>query len=68
MDFTLQHISNKTITVVLFFGLASLNQANAGLWPARAWFLIITFVHECMHVCVYACVCVCMYAPETINN
>ena len=29
----------------------------------RAWFLIITFVRECMRVCV----CVCVYAPEAIN-
>ena len=27
----------------------------------RAWFLIITFVRECMRVCV------CVYAPEAIN-
>ena len=26
----------------------------------RAWFLIITFVRECMRVCVCVCVCVCM--------
>jgi len=41
---------------------------------ARAWFLVITFVRESMHVFVYMCVCVCAhtrvraYAPETINN
>ena len=35
-----------------------LNQARAGLWPARAWFLKITSVR--MYVCVSA--------PEAMNN
>ena len=34
----------------------------------HAWFLIITFVCESMHVFVYVCVCVYVYAPEAINN
>ena len=32
----------------------------------RAWFLIITFVRECLYACVFARVCV--FAPEAINN
>ena len=31
-----------------------LNQARAGLWPARTWFLRIVSVR------MYACVCVCV--------
>jgi len=39
-----------------------LNQARAGFWPARNWFLEIGFVRDvCMHVCV------CVH-PEAINN
>ena len=38
-----------------------LNQARAGLRPARAWFLEIAFVRE-------VGVCVCVSAPEGINN
>ena len=34
-----------------------LNQARAGLWPARAWFLRIVTVRESMRVCLRACVC-----------
>ena len=55
-----------------------LNQARAGLRPARAWFLRIASVREsmrvcvcvCLRVCVFACVCVCVCvsAPEAINN
>ena len=37
-----------------------LNQARAGLWPARVWFLRIASVCESMRVCVSA--------PEAINN
>ena len=41
-----------------------LNQTRASLWPARAWFLRIATVHECLYdcvcVCVYVCVCVCV--------
>jgi len=52
------------------------NQARAGLWPARDWFLEIAFVHDvcmrvrvCVRVCVCVCVvCVCVSAPEAINN
>ena len=40
-----------------------LNQARAGLWPARAWFPNIDPVRT--SVCV--CVCVCV-RPEAINN
>ena len=37
-----------------------LNQARAGLWPVRTWFLKIDPVQiVCMRVCVFACVCVC---------
>ena len=32
---------------------------------ARAWFLRIASVHECLYACVFACVCV---RPEAINN
>ena len=34
-----------------------LNQAHAGLWPARTWFLEIVPVRT--SVCVCVCVCVC---------
>ena len=35
-----------------------LNQAHAGLWPARIWFLKIDPVRIiCMCMCVFACVC-----------
>ena len=34
-----------------------LNQARAGLRPARTWFLEITFMRT--SVCVCLCVCVC---------
>ena len=43
-----------------------LNQACAGLWPARTWFLKIDPVR--MSVCVFVCVFVCVSAPEAINN
>ena len=46
--------------------LQFLNQARAGLRPARAWFLKITSVR--MYACVYVCVCVCVSAPEAMNN
>ena len=39
-----------------------LNQARAGRWPARAWFIEITSVR------MYVCVCVCVSAPEAMNN
>ena len=39
-----------------------LNQARAGLWPARAWFIEITSVR------MYACVYVCVSAPLAMNN
>ena len=45
-------------------GVLFLNQARAGLRPARAWFLEIVSVR--MSVCV--CVFVCVSAPEAINN
>ena len=35
---------------------------DAGLWPARAWFLKVVSVQ--MLVCVF----VCVSAPEAINN
>ena len=38
-----------------------LNQARAGLRPARAWFLKIDPVRiVCMCMCVFVCVCVCV--------
>ena len=37
--------------------ISFLNQARAGLWPARAWFLKIDPVRI---VCMRACVCVCV--------
>ena len=36
-----------------------LNQACAGLWPARAWFFEIDPVRERLYVCLRVCVCVC---------
>ena len=49
-----------------------LNQAYAGLWPARTWFLKIDPVRiicMCVCVCVFACVCMCVSAAlEAINN
>ena len=36
-----------------------LNQTRASLWPARAWFLRIATVSECLYDCVCVCVCVC---------
>ena len=38
------------------------------LQPARARFLRIASVRECLYVYVFACVCVCESAPEAINN
>ena len=46
-----------------------LNQARAGLRPARVWFLKIDSVRIVgMRACVCVCVCVCVSAPEAINN
>ena len=42
-----------------------LNQANAGLWPVRTWFLKIDPVQI---VSMHVCVCVCVSAPKAINN
>ena len=42
-----------------------LNQACAGLQPARDWFLEIAFVRE---VGMRVCVDVCVSAPEVMNN
>ena len=39
------------------------NQARAGLWLARAWFLKVDpvrIVSMCVYVCVCLCVCVCV--------
>ena len=44
-----------------------LNQARAGLRPARAWCLKVDPV-RIVSMCVYVCVCVCVSAPEAINN
>ena len=45
-----------------------LNQARAGLRPARVWFLEITLVRTSVCVFVCVCVCVCVSAPEAMNN
>ena len=48
-----------------------LNQARAGLRPARAWFLRIAFVREllcvCVCVCVRVCVCVFVCPPPRLS-
>ena len=36
--------------------LSLLNQARAGRKPARAWFLRIASVRECLYACVFVCV------------
>ena len=41
-----------------------LNQARAGLRPARAWFLKIDPVRI---VCMCMCVCVCVFACECVR-
>ena len=38
-----------------FFVVVLLNQARAGIWLARAWFLEIAFVLD-VGMCVYVCV------------
>jgi len=49
----------KWLCIILFKSVITilLNQARAGLRPARAWFFEITFVRD---VCMCACVCVCV--------
>ena len=42
-----------------------LNQAHAGLWPMRAWFLKIDPV-QIVIMCVF--VCMCVSTPEAINT
>ena len=44
------------------FLLSLLNQAHAGLWPMRIWFLEITLVW--MSVCMCVCLCVCPLGYE----
>ena len=50
-------ILNGLLEFIMFF-----NQARAGLWLARAWFLIIASVCEFLYACV------CVSAPKAINN
>ena len=50
-----------TFTRYLYM-LVFLNQARAGLRPARAWFLEIDPVRERLYVCV----CVCVSAPRLL--
>ena len=33
---------------------------NSQIQQARAWFLVIAFVHKCMRACVCVCVRVCV--------
>ena len=49
-----EHYDSHSKHQILF-----LNQARAGLRPARAWFLKIDPVRTSVCVCVYVCVCVC---------
>ena len=59
----------KNPDFTILFLLLLLNQAHAGLWPARAWFFKIDPVRIVgMSVSVCACVCVCVYVPKAINN
>ena len=65
----LRKLQNFCTTKIQSHTVVLLNQARAGLWPARAWFLEIAFVREVgMCVCVWMCVCVCVSAPEAMNN
>ena len=50
---------------IVMRAIVFLNQASAGLQPARAWFPKIAFVRE-VSMCVW--MCVCMSAPEAMNN
>ena len=43
-----------------------LNQARAGLWLVRTWFLKIDPV-RIISMCVCVCVCVCVFAPKAIT-
>ena len=51
------------IGLILLANKQFLNQARAGLWLARAWFLRIALSTN-----VSMRVCVCVSAPEAINN
>ena len=42
-----------------------LNQACAGLWPARAWFLKVEPV-RIVSMCVYVCVCLRVCPPPRL--
>ena len=46
----------RTYIHILMYEQDFLNQARAGLRPARAWFIEITSVR--MYVCVSVCLCV----------
>ena len=54
-DHVCQTIVTETSRTTQLLGL--LNQARAGLWPARAWFLEIVSVRTSVCVCVCLCVC-----------
>ena len=46
----------------IYFLWMILNQAHTSLWPARAWFLKIASVQECLYVYV------CVSTPEAMNS
>ena len=50
-----------------YVGPQFLNQARAGLWPARAWFLEITLMRTSVCVCGM-CLCVCVSAPRLLET
>ena len=50
------HRNQSNKNKLALYKLLFLNQARAGLWPARAWFLKIDPVRT--SVCVCVCVCV----------
>ena len=51
-------IGHLIISCMCFYNF--LNQARAGLWPVRTWFLEITFIPP-VYVCVCVCACVCVH-------
>ena len=56
-------LNRRCFFFVLGWGKSTklLNQARAGLWPAHAWFLKITFVQLSVCLCL---VCVCPQGDE----
>ena len=55
-------VHNEFSSLLVFFNIVLL------LNQARAWFLRIGSVRDCLYACVCVFVCVCMSAPEAINN